>query len=165
MGIGAEDQQRQWLAAVLESKKRGRGVVPEYRPFALLIASNLEVPARIFNPATPRETRLRLLKQTKGWPDFIESMYRGELDAAQQTAPDAPGAVGHMEPSERAEEAIANKMGMSAGQVRALCQKARNARKRNGDAEPDAIRVAEFWRLYIDQQLDGMANSPTKSEP
>jgi hypothetical protein len=144
LGVNKAAQQR--MARMLQSKSPGRGVVIPYIP----LCESILIWARQFQefgaPATHPNIRLAFLKSTPWWPNFIEMMYRAELAVLQQDRRRHVQEFGREKPSELAECAVSEVVGLSPASVHALCRRVRHERKHGPPKDP-ALPVSEFKRV------------------
>lgn len=129
MGVNPQAQRR--IERLLQSKSSGRGVIREYKNLDDYFRALVDF-FRIFDdPTTSSRTRLALFKSIRVWPSFVESMYRGELTAAEEGKRHLVGLkYGREKPSDIAEQAVAEAIGMSTASVHALCDRVRKKHNR-----------------------------------
>jgi hypothetical protein len=92
------------------------------------------------DPATPPLRRLRMLKQTTWWPEFVEMTYRGEYLRLKH--------LGGKATSVRAAQAVADACCISTASVNQLCHLVRKDAAA-GMTLSRPIEVADFeaWKL------------------
>jgi hypothetical protein len=91
--------------------------------------------------------RLNILKQTPFWPEIVEGLYRGEHAATRER--------GERSPSMRAEELIADCLGISDSSIRKICVAVRKARRLEGKRPESGLllRMSEFQAWKRDGNL------------
>ncbi len=97
----------------------GRPVITRATP-ASKFAQKAAAMMPVLNEQTSPSHRLASIKHTHWWLHYVEAIYRGEYEAIK--------AQGLGSPADKAEEIIAENLGISSSVVRKLCTKVRRMR-------------------------------------
>jgi len=93
---------------------------------------------KISNPATPPHIRLKLLKKTKWYGEFIQMTYRGEYLRLKK--------IGGRGVSDRAGEAVANAFIISDGKLRVQRWKVnKDAKAGSPMSPPMTVEDFKYW--------------------
>jgi hypothetical protein len=149
-------QRRILLLGELKGKAaQGRPVVDVPKKLDQQIIGAVQFCTELWSADTPPETRRELYKQTKWFPYFVESAYRGELRAAKLAAGGKrkslhDGAL--LSPSEKAKQTVASAAGISVSLLDKLCDKVRKERK--GDPPNDRQDCRETSAAELARHLE-----------
>jgi hypothetical protein len=135
------------------SGKRGRPVVQPYVPLPKALtywAKNMEA---LFDPTTPPHVRLNIMKKTRRWPEFVESLYRGCYLIEK--------AKGLPEPSVTAEKQAADLLLLSPATLHKLCTEVRRQFKSGEWPMGQPLTPAEFTHWKETGELPGGPKWPS----
>lgn len=127
------------FAKLKASKRLGRGTTVAYIPIADHLVAVGKFLVEMHDPATLPLRRLRMLKQTKWYAEFVEMTYRGEYARMKR--------LGGKSKSSRAEDAVATAFCISVPTLKQLCCSVRKDAAA-GFAMSRPIEVTDFeaWK-------------------
>jgi hypothetical protein len=124
------------LSKLAISNKRGRPVVPQYRPLSQLLMERVRIVQALHGAETAPHARIKALKQTGLMAGVAEALYRGYYAAAKSH--------GLRSPSAQAEFQAAALLAVSAPTLRKLCARVRRERREHGDPTGPSLAPAAF---------------------
>lgn len=131
---------RNLVLKLAASKRVGRGTTIAYEPIAGRLVQVGRFLAELHDSATPPVRRLRMLKQTTWWPEFVEMTYRGEYQRLKK--------LGGRATSARAEQAVADAYCISTATVKQLCHSVRkDPAARMAPNPPIEVADFEIWKV------------------
>lgn len=120
----------------------GRPVVKPHLPMGELVVSKFNAFALLVDSSASVEDRKRAFREWPWWPHYVEALYRGEHEIA--VSQDLKG------PSNEAEIAVGNELGISAASVHQICGEIRRMRKEDeGSANFPSMTLNEYRRLMV----------------
>lgn len=126
------------VAKLKTSKRLGRGSTLGYVSISDGLTNMAQYFAKISNPATPPHIRLKLLKKTKWYGEFVEMTYRGEYLRMKKD--------GEKRVSDRAGEAVIKAFRISDGKLRVLRWKVNKDFKTGSPMSPPmCVEDFEYW--------------------
>jgi len=126
------------VAKLKTSKRLGRGSTLDYVSISDGLTNMAQYFTKISNPATPPHIRLKLLKKTKWYGEFIQMTYRGEYLRLKK--------IGGRGVSDRAGEAVANAFIISDGKLRVQRWKVnKDAKAGSPMSPPMTVEDFKYW--------------------